>query len=176
MQVSRTLYKDANIGKLLLDLGKITPEEAERVLRLQKAEDLRFGVAAQKLGLVTDADIHQALSLQFDYPYLQPNQGAFSKDLVAAYQPFSRQVEALRALRSQLILRWFNEGNKSLAIVAASESDGCSNLAANLAVVFSQLGEQTLLVDANLREPKQHKIFNLSERRGLSDIDRKSVV
>jgi chain length determinant protein tyrosine kinase EpsG len=170
MQVSRTLYKDANIGKLLLDLGKITPEEAERVLRLQKAEDLRFGVAAQKLGLVTDADIHQALSLQFDYPYLQPNQGAFSKDLVAAYQPFSRQVEALRALRSQLILRWFNEGNKSLAIVAASESDGCSNLAANLAVVFSQLGEQTLLVDANLREPKQHKIFNLSERRGLSDI------
>src|SRR3954471_13340356 len=120
-QVSRTLYRDASIGKLLLDMGKITPEDAERILRLQKTEGLHFGVAAQRLGMVTEADIHQALSLQFDYPYLQANQGAFSKDLVAAYQPFSRQVEALRALRSQLILRWFNEGNKSLAIVSASE-------------------------------------------------------
>lgn len=167
---SKVGNRDASIGKLLLDLGKITPEDAERVLRLQKEEGLRFGDAAQKLGFVTDADIRQALSLQFDYPYLQANQGAFSKDLVAAYQPFSPQVEALRALRSQLILRWFNEGNKSLSVVSASAGEGCSNLAANLAVVFSQLGEQTLLVDANLRDPVQHKIFNLTEPRGLSDI------
>ena len=161
---------DSSIGKLLLDLGKIKPEDAERVLRLQKEQGLRFGDAAQKLGLITEADIRQVLSLQFDYPYLQPNEGAFSKELVAAYQPFSKQVEALRALRSQLILRWFNEGYKALAVISATPNDGCSNLAANLAVVFSQLGEQTLLVDANLRNPVQHKIFNLSESRGLSDI------
>lgn len=162
--------RDSSIGKLLLDLGKIKPEDAERVLRLQKTEGLRFGDAAQKLGLITEADIKQVLSLQFDYPYLQPNQGAFSTDLAAAYQPFSPQVEALRALRSQLILRWFHEGHKALAVVAATASDGCSNLAANLAVVFSQLGEQTLLIDANLRNPVQHKLFNLVESRGLSDI------
>lgn len=161
---------DVSIGKLLLDIGKIKPEDAERILRLQKTESLRFGDAALKLGLITEADIQQVLSMQFDYPYLQANQGAFSKDLVAAYQPFSPQVEALRALRSQLILRWFNEGYKSLAVISAEVGDGCSNLAANLAVVFSQLGERTLLIDANLRDPSQHKIFNLSERRGLSDI------
>ena len=161
---------DSSIGKLLLDLGKIKPEDAERILRLQKAENIRFGDAAQKLGLITEEDIKQVLSLQFDYPYLQPNEGQFSKELIAAYKPFSKQVEALRALRSQLILRWFNEGYKSLAIVSATSEDGCSNLAANLAVVFSQLGEQTLLVDANLRDPVQHKIFNLNETKGLSDI------
>lgn len=161
---------DTSIGKLLLDLGKIKPEDAERVLRLQKQEGLRFGDAAQKLGLINEADIRQVLSLQFDYPYLQPNQGSFSKDLVAAYQPFSQQVEALRALRCQLILRWFNEGNKALAVVSATSGDGCSILAANLAVVFSQLGENTLLIDANLRNPTQHRIFNLMETRGLSDI------
>lgn len=170
LPVANNKHREANIGKLLLDLGKITLEDAERIIRLQKVEGLRFGAAAQKLGMVTEADIRQALSLQFDYPYLQPNQGSFSKNLVAAYQPFSPQVEALRALRSQLILTWFNEGNKSLAIVSANENEGCSNLAANLAVVFSQLGEQTLLIDANLREPAQHQIFNLSEPRGLSDI------
>lgn len=170
LPVPNNVHREANIGKLLLDLGKITLEDAERIIRLQKVEGLRFGAAAQKLGMVTEADIKQALSLQFDYPYLQPNQGSFSKSLVAAYQPFSPQVEALRALRSQLILTWFNEGNKSLAVVSANEDEGCSTLAANLAVVFSQLGEQVLLIDANLREPSQHQIFNLSEPRGLSDI------
>ena len=173
--------REASIGRLLLDMGKLTPEDAEHVLRLQKIEGLRFGDAAQKLGLITDADIRQVLSLQFDYPYLQPEQGNFDPELVAAYQPFSAQVEALRALRSQLLLRWFNEGSKSLALVSANSGEGCSHLqggeaklhqdlVTNLAVVFSQLGEHTLLVDANLREPRQHKIFNLSEARGLSDI------
>lgn len=161
---------DVSIGKLLLDIGKIKPEDAERILRLQKADGLRFGDAALKLGLINESDIQQVLSMQFDYPYLQANQGLFSKDLVAAYEPFSPQVEALRALRSQLILRWFNEGYKSLAVISTMSSDGCSNLAANLAVVFSQLGERTLLIDANLRSPAQHRIFNLRERRGLSDI------
>lgn len=162
--------REASIGRLLLDMGKIKPEDAERILRLQKDEGLRFGDAAQKLGLVDENDIRQALSLQFDYPYLQPGQGNFDPELVAAYQPFSAQVEGLRALRSQLMLRWFSEGYKALALVSANAGEGCSHLAANLAVVFSQLGEHTLLVDANLREPRQHKIFNLSESRGLSDI------
>ena len=92
--------REASIGRLLLDMGKLTPEDAEHVLRLQKIEGLRFGDAAQKLGLITDADIRQVLSLQFDYPYLQPEQGNFDPELVAAYQPFSAQVEALRALRT----------------------------------------------------------------------------
>ena len=162
--------REASIGRLLLDMGKITPENAERVLRLQKEQNLRFGDAAQKLGFITEADISQALSLQFDYPYLQPGQGNFAPELVAAYQPFSSQVEGLRALRSQLMLRWFSEGDKALAVMSPNLNEGCSYLAANLAVVFSQLGERTLLVDANLRSARQNKIFNLKETRGLSDI------
>ena len=166
----KTNQRESNIGKLLLDLGKIKPEDAERIIRLQKAENIKFGDAAQRLGLISESDIKQVLALQFDYPYLQPNTGDFSKNLVAAYQPFSPQVEALRALRSQLIIRWFNEGNKALAVISPTTADGSSNLAANLAIVFSQLGEQTLLIDANLRNPFQHKLFNLTEQKGLSDI------
>ncbi len=101
---------------------------------------------------------------------MQPGQGNYSEELVAAYQPFSQQVEALRALRSQLMMRWFNESNKVLAIISANAGEGGSYLAANLAVMFSQLGERTLLVDANMRNPRQHIIFNLKESRGLSDI------
>lgn len=162
--------KAANIGELLVDMGKISVEELKRVLDWQQKTGLRFGEAAQKLGLVTGADVRHALAMQFDYPYLRNGQGNFSKALVAAYQPFSPQVEALRALRSQLMLHWFNEGNKALTVISANAGEGCSDLAANLAVVFSQLGERTLLIDANLRDPVQHTTFNLSQHYGLSDI------
>ncbi len=161
---------DVSIGKLLLDMGKIKPADAEIILRIQKTEGLRFGDVALRLGLISESDIQQALAMQFDYPYLQTGQRAFSKDLVAAYQPFSSQVEALRALRGQLMVRWFNESHKTLAVMSTNAFEGRSNLSANLAVVFSQLGERTLLIDANLRSPSQHKIFNLTQRRGLSDI------
>jgi chain length determinant protein tyrosine kinase EpsG len=90
----------------------------------------------------------------------------------AAYAPFSPQVEALRALRSQLILRWFdsNPDRKALAIVSAARNEGRSYIAANLAVVFSQLGERTLLIDADMRNPCQHKLFGLGNRTGLSAV------
>ena len=167
---SANTVSDSSIGRLLLQLGKITLADSEKILNAQQKHGLRFGDAALKLGLIKESDIRQVLALQFNYPYLQAGQGKYSDELIAAYQPFSKQVEALRALRSQLMLRWFSEGFKSLAIVSANAGEGGSYLAANLAIVFSQLGERTLLVDANLRESRQHKIFNLKENRGLSDI------
>jgi chain length determinant protein tyrosine kinase EpsG len=160
----------SKIGRLLLQLGKISIEDTEKILRAQQEHGLLFGDAAVKLGLISEADINQVLAMQFSYPYLQDGQGNYSEELVAAYRPFSKQVEALRALRSELMLRWFNENNKSLAIVSANSGEGGSYLAANLAVMFSQLGERTLLIDANMRDPRQHRIFNLKENRGLSDI------
>jgi chain length determinant protein tyrosine kinase EpsG len=66
--------------------------------------------------------------------------------------------------------QWFNQGFKSLAVVSANTGDGASYLAANLAIVFSQLGQRTLLIDANLRQPRQHKIFALTQKQGLSDL------
>lgn len=161
---------DSSIGGMLLESGKITPENAERVLRMQKELGIRFGEAAQRLGLINEADIQQVLARQFDYPYLQPGEGNYSPHLVAAYDPFSPQVETLRAVRSQLMLRWFARGRKSLTVVGIDRGDGASLFAANLAVVFSQLGEHTLLVDANLRKPSQHTIFNIAGKQGLSDI------
>lgn len=161
---------DLNIGRLLLDSGKISAQDAERILQAQKENGLRFGEAAIKLGLANEDDIQIALATQFDYPCLSDGEGNFSTELVAAYEPFTSQVEALRALRTQLLLRWFRLGHKQLAVIATNPGEGCSSLVANLAVVFSQLGERTLLIDGNLRAPRQHLIFNLGNRAGLSEI------
>jgi protein-tyrosine kinase len=161
-----------SIGALLIDSGRLTPEAAERILKLQKEQGLRFGDAAIQLGLLSDADIQQALSRQYDYPYLMPGDDRISEEVVAAFKPFSPVVEQLRALRSQLMLRWFDaeSGRKALAIVSPDNGEGRSFTAANLAVVFSQLGERTLLVDADLRQPRQHQLFRLANKVGLSSV------
>ncbi|WP_334107003.1 chain length determinant protein tyrosine kinase EpsG [Methylobacillus sp.] len=164
-------FSDFSIGSLLLRMGKITPEDAERIMRLHKERGIRFGEAAQSLGLITEQDIQQVLARQFDYPHLHlSDDEIYSKELIAAYQPFSKQVEVLRNIRSQLTLHWFDTERKSLVIAGANAGDGVSYLISNLAVVFSQLGQNTLLIDANLRSPRQHEIFRLDNKKGLSDV------
>lgn len=97
-------------------------------------------------------------------------QHRFGSELIAISQPYAPQVEAFRVLRGQLMMRWFGDEHRSLAIVSAKAEEGCSYLAANLAVIFAQLGQRTLLVDANLRDPRQHLIFKLKANSGLADI------
>ncbi|MCK6407212.1 MAG: chain length determinant protein tyrosine kinase EpsG [Rhodocyclaceae bacterium] len=159
-----------SIGAILIDAGRLSAEGAEQILRVQKEQGLRFGDAALQLGLLSEDDIRYALSRQFDYPYLQAGDASLSHELVAAYKPFSHTVEHLRALRSQLMLRWLDTaiGRKALAVLSPGTGEGCSFIAANLAVVFSQLGERTLLIDANLRDPRQHQLFKLTGSAGLS--------
>ncbi len=163
---------ERSIGAILIDAGRLKPEEAERILRAQRELNLRFGDAAIHLGLLSEADIRQALSCQFDYPYLGRGEAALADEVLAAYNPFAPQVEALRALRSQLMLRWFDgEAERhSLAITSPGRGEGRSWLTANLAVVFSQLGERTLVVDADLRHPRQHQLFGVDNRNGLSNV------
>ncbi|WP_426191527.1 polysaccharide biosynthesis tyrosine autokinase [Massilia sp. DWR3-1-1] len=161
--------KDLSIGRMLLDMGKITPEGADRVLALQSEQGLRFGEAAQQLGLASAGDVAQVLASQFDYPYVQASQSGFDPALVAALDPFGAQAEMLRALRGQLTVRWFAGKHKALAVVAVDASAAASALAANLAIVFAQQGQRTVLVDANMRAPRQQGLFNLPAGTGLSD-------
>jgi len=164
---------ERSIGAILIDTGKLSPIDAERILRSQKENNLRFGDAAQQLGLLTESDIQFALAHQFNYPYLGRNDKSISDEVVAAFNPFSTVVEQMRALRTQLKLRWFDAdaSHKSLAVVSLASKEGRSFIAANLAVVFSQLGENTLLIDADMRKPRQHQLFNISNSTtGLSSV------
>ncbi|HEY9099602.1 MAG TPA: chain length determinant protein tyrosine kinase EpsG [Thiobacillus sp.] len=161
---------EPTIGHLLQDAGKITSADAERVAIFQSTENMRFGEAAIKMGLIAETDLQHALSHQFSYAYLAVGDGQFSSDLVAAYEPFGVQAEQFRALRSQLMMRWFSNGHKTLTISGINAGDGASYVAANMAVSFAQLGERTLLIDADLRHPRQHVMFNLGNRPGLSEV------
>ena len=162
---------DGSIGTILVHARRLTQEDAERITQLQREQGLRFGDAAIQLGLLTQADIEFALARQFDYPYLTPGESKISESLVAAYTPFGPQARVFGALRSQLMLRWFDNdpAHKALAIVSGEHREGRSYVAANLAVVFSLLGKNTLLIDADMRNPSQHNLFGLDIGGGLSE-------
>lgn len=161
---------DQAIGEILVRSGTLKPKDVDQVLRYAAKKKIQFGDAVLKLRLASKGDVEHALARQFDYPYLKPGEGGYGKELVAAYQPFGSQGEQLRRLRMQLMLRWFAKGNNALAIVSAAHDEGRTFLAANLAVVFSQLGSKTLLIDAHLGEARLHKIFSHDNSNGLSQV------
>jgi capsular exopolysaccharide synthesis family protein len=78
----------------------------------------------------------------------------------------------VRALRSELSRQVFRDGEPaaSLAVVSPQAQDGKSFLSANLALAWSQAGRRTLLVDADLRGPRQHQIFGMDGGAGLSSL------
>ena len=162
-----------SLGQILLDAQVLTPDNALRIIELQREKKIRFGEAAIELGLISAGDIDYALSHQYEYSYLPRNSGQHTDpELVAAYQPFSHEVDQLRNIRSQLMLRWFEQhkGHAMLAIVGAGRGEGGSYLAANLAIVFAQMGERTLLIDADMRNARQHSLFQLNNQIGFSSL------
>lgn len=166
----RIVPQRPRIGEILLASGAITEADLERILTVQREQPELFGQIALRLKLIGERELRRALAQQFEYPIAHPRDSALSEALVVAYDPFCTYAEALRTLRSRLTMRWFGAQESTLAILGTRRDAGCSTLVANLAIVFAQLGQRTLVIDANLREPAQHHLFGLSGSAGLADV------
>ena len=164
--------RDRSIGDIISDARHLTADQVEQILQYQRAKGLRFGEAAIALGMATPDDVLHALAQQFHYPYSPADAQAHRKELVVLNQPFSRQAEAFRAVRSQLTMRVFSGGEPrpALAVVSADSGDGKTFFCANLGVALAQLGGRTLIIDADLRGPRMHELFGIDNGRGLSGI------
>ena len=68
--IQQKIFGERTIGAILIDKGRLNAVDAEKIIREQKQNNLRFGDAAIKLGLLSQNDIQFALAQQFDYPYL----------------------------------------------------------------------------------------------------------
>lgn len=170
---SATGPQDRSIGSIISETRNLSAEQVEKILEHQRREGVRFGEAAIALGYASADDVLFALSQQFHYPYAAEERRKDSPELVALNQPFSLQAEAFRAIRSQVMMRVFGETDgerRALAVVSPDVGDGKTFFAANLAVTLAQLGGRTLLVDADLRSPRQHEVFNIRNDAGLSGI------
>src|ERR1700679_4371963 len=81
------------------------------------------------------------------------------RDIVMNSEPFGVRAEAIRALRTHLLAQHLAGGRRALAVCGPTAGVGVSFVAANLAVALSQVGVNTLLVDANLREPGLERLI-----------------
>lgn len=90
--------------------------------------------------------------------------------LVTLVYPRSPTAEAYRTLRANVEFASVDTPTKTLLVTSPSQGDGKTTTAANLAVAFAQAGKRTVLVDADLRKPGVHRIFNLPNRRGLTSL------
>jgi protein-tyrosine kinase len=153
------------IGEIIAEANSLGHEQVEAILKHQKQHGVKFGEAAVALGMIGKQDVLWALAQQFHYAYAQPSSGVISEELVVATNPFDESSECFRDLRAKAMqtLRQLGGQKVAIAVCSASSGDGKSYTAANLAVSFSQLGGRTILVDADLRNPRQHEIFNIDD-------------
>ena len=91
-------------------------------------------------------------------------------DLVTLSQPRSAAAEAYRSLRTNLMFSSVETPIQTLLVTSAAREDHKSVTLANLAVTFAQGGNRTILVDADLRQPQQHRIWGVDNQRGLSQM------
>jgi protein-tyrosine kinase len=166
--------RDRLLGDLLCEARGLTPEQVDEILALQRETGVRFGVAAIRLGHSTERDVLYALARQYHYPFALEGSENYNPELVVGTDPFGEQAEVFRELRSQLIQGVMEPGSDgrrpALAVISPNVGDGKSFFAANLAIAFSQLGGRTLLVDADLRSPRQHDIFGVDPKTGISSV------
>jgi non-specific protein-tyrosine kinase len=92
-----------------------------------------------------------------------------TSSLLTLTQPNSSAAEAFRTLRSNLIFASLEKPLQTLLVTSAVADEGKSAALANLAVVMAQGGRRTILVDCDLRKPRQHTLFGAPNVAGFSD-------
>ncbi len=88
----------------------------------------------------------------------------------ATSQPFSVGIEAFRMLRTSLL--WCEQGDsmKTLVVTSSSPGEGKTMTAANLSVTFAYDGLRVLLIDCDVRRPRQHTLFQMPRAPGLMEL------
>lgn len=93
-----------------------------------------------------------------------------NNELIVANNPKSGVAEAIKTIRTNLLFSSIDEPVKSILITSSMSGEGKSFISANLAVAFAQAGVKVLIVDCDLRRGRQHKIFNIDNEQGLSNL------
>lgn len=185
----RTSIPDEEIHKALVALYSLSNEAVESINELMGRLHIRFGEAALHTGVVTQEELEEALewirrravqqsrgiieqvlhrSVRREVVVWEGKKLRPSQQLMLAHDPSHPHSESLRSLRTELLLRTKNMGCGIFALLSPCASEGRSQLAAELAISFAQLGRRTLLVDADLRRPRQHVLFGAENEYGLA--------
>ncbi|MHB8836115.1 MAG: polysaccharide biosynthesis tyrosine autokinase [Candidatus Methylomirabilia bacterium] len=104
-------------------------------------------------------------------PLLEPKEtGPLSRDLIAMNEPKSVYAEAYRTVRTSILFSSPDNPPRVFAITSSGQQEGKSLTAINLAVTMALNDKRVLLIDADMRKPRLHKVFGLENKFGLSNL------
>lgn len=78
--------------------------------------------------------------------------------------------EAYRTLRTNIQFSNVDQPLQTIVMTSSAMSEGKTTTVTNLAETFAQAGQKVLIIDADLRRPRVHKVFNLSNQQGLTNV------
>jgi protein-tyrosine kinase len=180
---------DKSLNDELTALWSLSAESVERIDEIVRAEGLSFSDAALRLGLVSHEDVEDATAWmrrqsarpgtietairqaksQTSIVLRQAGIVRPGSHLLLLHDPDSPRSERIRALRTELMLLvGVARRDNVFALLSPGPMEGRSQLCAELAVSFAQAGRRTLLVDADMRHPRQHVLFNADNQWGLA--------
>lgn len=117
------------------------------------------------------------LKKYFNLPYLGPvphfkieNPDLPKSDLIVLNDPKSSASESYRGIRTSILFSTSSGPPRSLLITSADAKEGKTITCSNLAIAMAQAGQRILMLDCDMHRPRFHKIFNLGNERGLSNI------
>jgi tyrosine-protein kinase Etk/Wzc len=90
--------------------------------------------------------------------------------LITTQEPKSSISESFRALRTSIHFSAINREKKTILVTSTFPGEGKTTIIANLAIIMAQTGARVLLIDCDLRRPKQHELFNHSKAPGLTEV------
>jgi polysaccharide biosynthesis transport protein len=125
-----------------------TPEDVEQLIRLPS-----FGMVPE-----ISNGRRRRLEKGTSYPV----------ELITYGHPKSMLSEAYRSIRTSILLSFSEKPPKKIVITSPNPSEGKTTTVINTAIALSQTGAQVLIIDADLRKPRLHKIFNHENGQGLS--------
>jgi capsular exopolysaccharide synthesis family protein len=164
------------------------PREFVRTILLALVAALGLGVGLAYLLEYVDYTIKTPEELDADYGMSTlgvigvvkgASRGQAAQEaLVTLTHPQSPAAEAFRALRTNLRFTNPDHPLRSLLVTSAGPAEGKTLISANLAVILAQGGQRVILVDADLRRPRQHRVFDVAREPGLTNlvVDRKDGI
>jgi polysaccharide biosynthesis transport protein len=168
------------------DIGNKVAPVAWQVFGGALVIGIGLGLALAYLAEYTDTTFHTPEELQKvlgapvigHVPVLEPDRQAVARQaagedipdpmLCAFHAPKSTRAEAFRGIRTALYFSTHGSGHQVIQVTSPHAADGKSTLAANLAISIAQSGKRTVLIDADFRRPRVHKLFHVSSEVGLA--------
>jgi len=122
--------------------------------------------------ITTREQVEERLGLAFlgIIPSIESTKGDKERDLFVHANPRSAAAECLRSIRTNLLFMSPEKALKTIVVTSASPSEGKTTTATALAEVMADGGNRVLLVDADMRRPQLHKVFEMVNDVGLSSL------